>query len=165
MQWILGAVIIGATTYLGFALKARCRRRVRQLEEIERLIRHLGTKLCYLKERLVPIMEEIRTDASPEFSRLLDDYIAQIRSGNRSYAKLKSSLPRMQLEEGEFDDLCAMLDGLGNSDADMQERALKHFSARFSEYRERAEGQLRIQGGMYPKFGFMGGLLLCILLW
>ena len=102
MQWILGAVIIAATTYLGFALKARGRRRVRQLEEIVQLLQHLDTKLCYLREKLVPIMNEIKADASPEFAGLLDAYIASIVSGKRSYAQLKSTLPRMQLEEGEF---------------------------------------------------------------
>ncbi len=165
MQWILGAVIIAATTYLGFALKARGRRRVRQLEEIVQLLQHLDTKLCYLREKLVPIMNEIKADASPEFAGLLDAYIASIVSGKRSYAQLKSTLPRMQLEEGEFDELCSLLDGLGQGDADVQERTLRHFVKRFGEYRDRAEKQFRIQSGMYPKFGFMGGLLLCILLW
>ena len=141
MQWILGAVIIAATTYLGFALKARGRRRVRQLEEIVQLLQHLDTKLCYLREKLVPIMNEVKADASPEFAGLLDAYIASI------------------------DELCSLLDGLGQGDADVQERTLRHFVKRFGEYRDRAEKQFRIQSGMYPKFGFMGGLLLCILLW
>lgn len=165
MQWICGAVIIFATTYLGFAVKARGRRRVCRLDEIVRFLRSLDTKLCYLREKLVPMMNEIKATASPEFAEMLDVYLASIVSGKRSYARLKSTLPRMQLEEGEFDELCCLLDGLGQGDVEVQERALSRFLDRFGGYRDRAEKQFRRQSGLYPKFGFMGGLLICILLW
>lgn len=165
MQWILGAVIVSATTYFGFAVRARGRRRVGQLEEIVRLLRHLETKLCYLREKLVQTVNEVKADASPEFAELLEVYTESIVSGRRSYARLKSVLPRMQLEEEEFAELCALLDGLGQGDADVQARSIGHFVERFGEFRDRAEKRFRAQSGMYPRFGFMGGLLLCILLW
>ncbi len=171
MLKLLGAIlIISATTSFGFYLARSLYRRTRQIRELQNALQLLETEIVYGATPLSQALQktgEMTAQPLDGIFRRAAVYLGEY-GGLSTYECWKMALeetwPSTFLQAGEKDILLQIGQALGRSDRSDQQRHLRMALQHLLSEGDRAKEEQERYEKMCRSLGFLGGLLLALLM-
>ncbi|WMI80166.1 stage III sporulation protein AB [Anaerotignum sp. MB30-C6] len=169
-QAIGAFLIVSTTTLIGYALGAREKYRLKELEEIERGILLMKNQISYLGTPLAQLLDQISWKTEGAIGLAFQEIAARMeeRQGNTAEEIWESVWMEMgkktYLTAVDLDELIAFGRTLGFLEKEQQEGSMDLFLYNLREREERIKKRLEKNGRLYCSMGVLGGLLIVITL-
>lgn len=171
MLKILGIlIIISTSTLLGFVFGENLKKRLGDLNELERAVNHLQNQIVYTYSPLPEAIKEV-AEKSKKPINLYFEYIAEMLQNNRvnsvfeafskSYEKNKGI---MNLNKTDLDIILTLSKTLGDSNVDGQQRMFELCLSNIKKQINDAEEKMNKSLKMYRYLGFSLGAVAVIIL-
>lgn len=169
LKIVLFAVIVMCGGYLGTVLSSAFSVRIRQLGQLIDIINQMWFNMGFLKMTVADAMEEAAKLSRGAIKKVFSDGSAIIKeSGQKPSVALERSFLKNR------DDLCLSKEDretvmdfaqlLGTGDRESEENNIKAVIAKLKVSMEEAENQWQRKGKLWRGLGYLGGLLLGIIL-
>lgn len=153
-----GLLILCACTATGFSAAAVYRLRVEQLEGFRSLISYIGAQIGAFLTPLDSIYSDFK-HTRLEACGFLD----LLRKGDAE-AAIRECRPKLFLNDTEINEAVKFFHGLGRHDAKEEERHCAYYEKRFGELCTAANAEMTSKVRLCRTFGFLGGLMLAVIL-
>lgn len=169
-QAIGAFLIVSTTTLIGYALGAREKYCLKELEEIERGILLMKNQISYLGTPLAQLLDQISWKTEGAIGLAFQEIAARMeeRQGNTAEEIWESVWMEMgkktYLTAVDLDELIAFGRTLGFLEKEQQEGSMDLFLYNLREREERIKKRLEKNGRLYCSMGVLGGLLIVITL-
>ncbi len=157
LKFLLGLCIVGFTTFCGYLLSKKYRKRKLFFKEWREFNERFLTEISYSRRPLKGFISAYAYQG--EFDELLREYSSKLEEGG---VPKKEGYPFLREEEGRMiEDYFSML---GRGNAASQAGYFSSVKGKLSTLAEGAEKDSKRYGDLYIKFGFLCGLLILILI-
>lgn len=169
IRLIAVTLIILGGGYVGYFLASAFSIRIKQIDQLKSVLTQMNFNIGFLKMTVA--------DAMDEASKISNGVIKKIFSYAASLIREKGIPPYTAMERGFLkfrDDLCLLHEdreivmefakNLGTGDSVSEENNIKAAVAKLTLAREDAEERLKRKGKLWKGLGFLGGMLLSVIL-
>ncbi len=167
---IIGAaVLIGATSLIGFSLAADCSKRPRTLRELQALLQMLENEISYLSNLLSEafnrIYEGSNSEAAILFKAAAENLGTSGVTADEAWEKaVEDNCSKLSLNKEDKTILETFGKMLGNSDLEGQLNNIRLITSQLKLQELKAEEMRRKNERMYRSLGVLSGLAIAILL-
>lgn len=168
---LLGSLmVLGASTYLGFALSAQCGRRPHELRTLQGLLQILENEMGYMSNLLCSAFERIAASSHDSVTVFFTQTVDILRRGDGTSASkaweeaVKGNIGETSLNREDGEILLSFGNMLGSSDLEGQIKNIRLTLAQLKVQEEKAEESRKQNGKLYRNIGVLGGIAIVILL-
>ncbi|MBB5173082.1 stage III sporulation protein SpoIIIAB [Texcoconibacillus texcoconensis] len=167
---LLGAIfIICASTGIGFALARNLKERTKQLRDMKQAITSLEAEMVYtmtpLAEACHRVSQQVPSPVSTFFSTFSDALQKGESSAYQAWTKSLASLKAHScLQQSDLDVILQFGASLGQQDLEQQQKQVKLTLSNIDRQELEASEKQKRSENMYKSLGFLGGLLMTIIL-
>ena len=169
MKWIAGVVVILGCGYLGIAYAGTIESRIRQLETLEQMLSQLEFNMVFLLQpfpQAVKLVAESYTGSmSRFFSRVADGMMQSPElSPEKVFLTVLEKTPRVRFQGEECEILRDFFRHTGQGDKEGARDGIRMTAAKLRLVRESVEKDREKDGKLWRSIGFLGGILIVLLL-
>lgn len=165
IKWILLLGILGSSSYIGFLISDKYKKRVKDLKEIKKGLHIFETKIRYTVEPIPDIFLEISHHLENNIGQVFKNASVQMQKHHAKDAwveAVESSKTNMTKEDKEI--LKGLGKLLGKTDVEGQMSQIDLTSSFMDTQIEKAEKELTKNEKLYKTLGVVSGLALVIIL-
>lgn len=162
-------IVILSCTFLGFILSVDCRRRPRQLRELQSMLQMFENQISYLSDVIVEAFDRITRVGSCETRIFFSRTIEILKEGSHSASQaweqaVKQGIKKTSLNKEDEGVLLGFGQILGSSDLEGQIKNIRLTLGHLKLQEEKAEDSRKKNEGMYRSLGILGGIAVVIVL-
>lgn len=165
-----GAMILAASSLIGFSLADRLVKRQQQLKQLTGLMHLLENEIRYMSNLLADAFEKITDDRMTEAAAFFTESASILRKENETSASeawrraVAKCIKNTSLDKEDERVLLSFGNMLGNSDTEGQLKNIRFIISRLEEREQNAEEKRKRGEPMYRKLGILAGLAIVILM-
>ncbi|MFS0656373.1 stage III sporulation protein SpoIIIAB [Bacillus sp. 179-C3.3 HS] len=170
MLKLMGAIlIVSATTWGGFEFAKRYSDRPKQIRQLRFALQFLESEIMYGQTPLERAASQIAMQVGPPIDHLFEQFAEKLNAGTLSarhawYESLEDVWKRTVLKKGEYEALKHFGETLGQHDVTAQQKYIKLALGHLESEEKEAEIAQAKHEKMVRSLGFLGGILLILLL-
>jgi len=169
VKLIGAAVLIGATSIIGFSKAADCSRRPRTLRELQALLQMLENEISYLSNLLTEAFTRIYENSGLEAAILFKAAAQNLEAGGVTAdtaweRAVDDNAPRLSLNKEDKSILATFGKMLGNSDLEGQLNNIRLVTSQLRLQEIKSEEMKKKNEKMYRSLGILSGLAITIIL-
>ena len=161
-KFLLGVVIVAFTSFCGYLLSKKYRRRKVFFTQINEFNERFLNEMSYYRRPLTEFFSKY--EYTKEFKFLLDDYIQTLRNGQTSLEKALETADYDFLKKEEKSFICDYFYMLGKGDSVSQKAYFSSVKESLKKQANEAMIESKRYGDLYIKLGFLCGLFILILI-
>ena len=161
-KFLLGIVIVAFTSFCGYLLSKKYRRRKVFFSQINEFNERFLNEMSYYRRPLTEFFSKY--EYTKEFKFLLDDYIQTLRNGQTSLEKALETADYDFLKKEEKSFICDYFNMLGKGDSVSQKAYFSSVKECLKKQANEAMIESKRYGDLYIKLGFLCGLFILILI-
>jgi len=161
-KFLLGLVIVGFTSFCGYLLSKKYRRRKLFFSQFREFNERYISEMSYYRR---PILEFFsKYSYKGEFNFFLEDYVCTIKKGQTSFTKLLENPDYDFLKKEEIALIGDYFSMLGKGDSISQKGYFSSVKEDLKTLETEAVQTSKKYGDLYIKLGFLCGLFILILI-
>jgi len=169
IKFLGAAVLISATSFIGFSLAANCSKRPRSLRELQSLLQMLENEISYLSNLLSEAFYRIYEGTNSETAILFNEAAKNLGTNgvtaDAAWEKaIEENYEKLSLNKEDKAILLTFGKMLGNSDLEGQLSNIKLISSQLKLQELKAEEMKQKNEKMYRSLGVLSGLAIAIVL-
>jgi stage III sporulation protein AB len=169
VKLIGAAVLIGATSLIGFSLAADCAKRPRALRELQALMQMLENEMSYLSNLLSEAFNRIYSGSDSDTAILFREAANKLSTAGITAAEAweratEENYIKLSLNKEDKAILLAFGKMLGNSDLEGQLNNIRLVTSQLRHQEIKAEEMKRKNEKMYRSLGVLSGLAIAVVL-
>lgn len=168
---LLGCIMVLLSSgFLGYVLSTDCKRRPRQLRELQSMLQIFENQISYLSDVLIEAFGRICSSSSGETAIFFSDAAERLRSGRSVSAAqaweeaVRVNIRRTSLNREDEEILVSFGKLLGSSDLEGQIKNIRLTLSQLKLQEQKAEESRAKNEGMYRSLGILGGIAVVIVL-
>jgi stage III sporulation protein AB len=168
---LLGCIMVLLSCgFLGYILSSDCKKRPRQLRELQSMLQIFETRISYLSDILAEAFESICSLGGGETGVFFSDTVERLRSGRSISASqaweeaVRENIKRTSLNREDEEILVSFGKFLGSSDLEGQIKNIRLTLEQLRLQEHKAEESRAKNEGMYRSLGILGGIAVVIVL-
>ncbi len=168
---LLGCIMVLLSSgFLGYVLSSDCKKRPRQLRELQSMLQMFENQISYLSDVLAEAFGRISGTGSGETGIFFSDTVERLRSGRSLSAAqaweeaVRGNIKKTSLNREDEEILVSFGKLLGGSDLEGQVKNIRLTLYQLRSQEQKAEESRKKNESMYRSLGILGGLAVVIVL-
>lgn len=162
VEFFLGIAVVAFTTYCGYLLSKKYRKRKTFFEEFFQFNEFFLTEVTYYRR---PIIEWINEKTyKDEFNILIYEYVRRVKEQIPIYGIMEEDTTYVFLKTEEKSTIETYFSMIGKGDSVSQKNHFTVQRERLASWQKKAEEEAKKYGDLYIKIGFLFGLFILIII-
>ena len=168
---LLGCImVLFSSGFLGYVLSTDCKKRPRQLRELQSMLQIFENQISYLSDVLIEAFGRICSSSNGETGIFFSNTVERLQSGrNVSAAQaweeaVRENIRKTSLNKEDEEILVSFGKLLGSSDLEGQIKNIRLTLSQLKLQEQKAEESRTKNEGMYRSLGILGGIAVVIVL-
>ncbi len=169
MRWIAGSFVVLGCGYLGIAYAGTVTSRIKQLELMERILAQLEFNIVFLLKPFPQAMKGVAGSYTGRISRLFSHVADSMMkspdlSSEKAFSMALEEMPNPRLKREEMELLREFFRHIGQGNRESTRDGIRMTAAKLKLIRESVEREQAKDGKLWRSMGFLGGILIVLLL-
>ena len=169
LKIIGSAIVILASSYIGFAFSKDCSRRPQELRDLQAMLQIFENEISYLSNLLTDAFEKVYKSSNSTVSVFFEKTVEFLREGNMNASQawekaVRNKIGTTALKNEDEEILVSFGKMLGNSDLAGQIKNIQLTMYQIKLQEQKAEALRKKYETMYKTLGVLGGTALVIML-
>lgn len=161
MKILLCVFIVCGSSYIGFAVGGKYKRKVRLYEDLLLFCGKAKSDICYFQSRLYDMLSPENKNYGEEFDRLCLYARNSVMDGKNPIADSRAVSKICGFRDDGV--VAEFFSSLGGSDGKNQKTRIEGYESVFTARLAAARGEMKSKGGLCGKLGIFAGLFVVIL--
>lgn len=164
MKVLMLVCLLLVSSYVGYVLSRRYRRRARFMKDLQRFCEESSSNVSFNHAKVQELIDSILMDCGEEFTKLMCIYRDYLTSGcNRDLLQDNIRSTLNYLKTNEIQNITNFLVNIGTSDTEGELNNFNNYNTVFKTYRDTTDQESKKMAPMCIKLGVLLGVALVVI--